>query len=361
MTNCWSTSTVVGMDDGASFLRNTDASISNCFNLSGDQVTKIDSLEMVNGALVWKLNGSSVDAEPIWYQKIGTDAHPRLFTGDVVYYYGGEYMNEKPVVELNSYAYALESASDAEKATISYALMSPAKAAKINFYAGGTKVHSEELAGDDLTVGTHSVEVLNKNLGEVGTEITFDVEVTSIGVKEASRVKSPTEGGRYLANAVRSMAFNDNTESTAFGTIYVVEPKTSRDELTGTQKTGGISDDKLQGLFAFTPTFEPILAEDGTPGFKGGLTYEGGVKVYDDNAQYERERNLSFHWFFSFHICKDPLRKPRMLDSSHGSVHPQPVGFSFFQSAERHQHRLHIGFIIGSAVYISLIVRCCKN
>ena len=287
ITNCWSTSAVVGMDGGKPFYRNDDTVISNCFNLTGEQATKLDSLETVNGALTWKLNGSSVDAEPVWYQKIGTDAHPRLFTGDVVYYYGGEYMNEKPVVELNSYAYALESASDAEKATISYALMSPAKAAKINFYAGGTKVHSEELAGDDLTVGTHSVEVLNKNLGEVGTEITFDVEVTSIGVKEASRVKSPTEGGRYLANAVRSMAFNDNTESTAFGTIYVVEPKTSRDELTGTQKTGGISDDKLQGLFAFTPTFEPILAEDGTPGFKGGLTYEGGVKVYDDNAQYD--------------------------------------------------------------------------
>ncbi len=287
ITNCWSTSAVVGMDGGKPFYRNDDTVISNCFNLTGEQATKLDSLETVNGALTWKLNGSSVDAEPVWYQKIGTDAYPRLFTGDVVYYYGGEYMNEKPVVELNSYAYALESASDAEKATISYALMSPAKAAKINFYAGGTKVHSEELAGDDLTMGTHSVEVLNKNLGEVGTEITFDVEVTSIGVKEARRVNSPTEGGRYLANAVRSMAFNDNTESTAFGTIYVVEPKTSRDELTGTQKTGGISDDKLQGLFAFTPTFEPILAEDGTPGFKGGLTYEGGVKVYDDNAQYD--------------------------------------------------------------------------
>ena len=151
--------------------------------------------------------------------------------------------------------------------TVKYTLNSPARAAKINFYAGETKVYTEELAGDDLAKGSHAVEVANSNLGAAGTEITFDIEVTSIGVKENSQVKAPTESGQYMSNAVRSMAYNDNVESPSFGTLYVAEPKQS-----GTG--AGMIDygnGKPAGIYAFDPQFEQILAADSTPGFTGGL------------------------------------------------------------------------------------------
>ncbi|MCR4921910.1 MAG: hypothetical protein K5945_09460, partial [Bacteroidaceae bacterium] len=213
---------------------------------------------------------------------------PQLFKGGTVYLYAGEYSNNAPVIELNSYAYNIDTNSDADKVTVKYTLLSPAKAAKINFYAGDTKVYTEELAGDDLLKGEHAVSVANSNLGAVGTAMTFDIEVTSLGVKETARIKAPNERGKWLANAVRSMAYNDNPESKNFGQIYAVEPKLGRDALSMGVKTGGISDEKKVGLYAFTPDFDLINAEDGTPGFLGGLDEfnTGGVKVYDSNAIY---------------------------------------------------------------------------
>ena len=288
LTNCWSTAIVQGYDAGKPFYRHDDTVVENCYNLTGEQATAMTWDQLKRGDITWSLNGSQSE-DPIWFQNLATDTVPRLFTGDVLYRYAGEFTNEKPVIVLNSYAYGIDTNSDKEQVTVKYTLNSPARAAKINFYAGDTKVYTEELAGDDLTMGDHAVSVANTNLGAEGTAITFDIEVTSIGVKETSVVKAPTETGQYKSNAVRSMAYNDNTESPTFGTLYVAEPKQG-----GTGE--GMIDygnGKPAGIYAFTPQFDQILAADGTPGFTGGqrlgVREDGtaGLKVYSSNAVYD--------------------------------------------------------------------------
>ncbi|MCR4921877.1 MAG: hypothetical protein K5945_09295, partial [Bacteroidaceae bacterium] len=187
---------------------------------------------------------------------------PQLFKGGTVYLYAGEYSNNAPVIELNSYAYNIDTNSDADKVTVKYTLNSPAKAAQIDFYAGDTKVYTEELAGDELTQGDHAVEVANSNLGEVGTAITFGITVESIGVLEAAPV-----GESMKFWSPYGMAINNNPESQTFGVALVLESATHAGH------TGYISDQRKnnQGIYAFTPQLESIPASDGIPGFTGGI------------------------------------------------------------------------------------------
>ena len=300
LTNVWAVCKVKGYAADLAFVRHSTSDVttlSGCYALltndegtvlSETDVTNVNAETLKSGSLTWSLNGSSSE-NPVWFQNLATDTVPRLFTGDVLYRYAGEFTNEKPVIELNSYAYGIDTNSDNDKVTVKYTLNSPARAAKINFYAGETKVYTEELAGDDLAKGSHAVEVANSNLGAAGTEITFDIEVTSIGVKENSQVKAPTESGQYMSNAVRSMAYNDNVESPSFGTLYVAEPKQ------GGTGAGMIDygNGKPAGIYAFDPQFEQILAADSTPGFTGGLVLgkyadgRTGLKVYGENAVYD--------------------------------------------------------------------------
>ena len=267
--NCWATCTVEGHDDGKPFFRHDDTKVENCFNLTGEQATKMTLEQLKSGEIAYRLNGSSSE-NPTWFQTIGTDTIPRLFEGDIVYFYNDEYTNEKPIIELNSFAYALQSASNENEATILYTLNSPAKAAKIDFYAGETKVYTEELSGDQLTAGNHSVSVANSNLGETGTEITFKVSVESIGVLTASAV-----GESVKILSPYGMAINNLPESKTFGTALVSES-------TAQDTTGFVSDARegREAIYAFTPQLESVQANDGIAGFTGGLTFnsEGPLK-----------------------------------------------------------------------------------
>ena len=263
-TNCWSTGSISGNDAAGQFYRNADTQLSNCYDIFGEQsgISKLTDDMLRSGTFTYNtLNGGSSE-NPIWFQKLGTDTIPRLFTGDIVYKYAGEFMNEKPVIELNSYAYDVKTASDENSATVYYTLNSPAKAAQIDFYAGETKVYTEELAGDDLTQGEHSVTIENSKLGEKGTAITFNITVESLGVLEAAPV-----GESMKFWSPYGMAINNNPESSTFGIALVSESATHPNA------SGYISDQRKdnQGIYAFTPQLESIPAADGIPGFTGGL------------------------------------------------------------------------------------------
>ncbi len=283
-------SEVYGKTSGShTFSRNPDnATITNSYYMTPIEVaagTKIDVAQMKSGQMAYLLNGSQSD-EPVWFQTIGVDTIPHLFTGDVVYYYGNEYQNRKPVYELNSYAYNIKTGSNAEAVTVEYELNGPAKAGEIRFYNGTEIVYTEALTSDFLTEGAHSVSVANSKLPAAGTKLTLDVKIEGVGAEIAHQI-----GGSYKTWSTQGMAINNAPESAGFGTLYALEsygqgaPKNSIWGV-GTDHTGYISDNKLTGLYAFTPTFEQINAEDGTPGFKGGLDYTGktyinGTNVYD--------------------------------------------------------------------------------
>ncbi len=61
------------------------------------QATEVSAERLASGELTYQLNnqgenGSQLE-NPVWFQTIGTDATPRLFTGATVYYFGGRYTN----------------------------------------------------------------------------------------------------------------------------------------------------------------------------------------------------------------------------------------------------------------------------
>ncbi len=235
------------------------------------------------GSICYTLNGSQSD-EPIWFQTLGVDSVPHLFSGDVVYYYLSNYHNIAPVTELNSYAYNIQTASNKDAVTVSYSLVGPAEKGEIRFLNEAKEVvYTEPLTTEGLTVGAHEVTVANTNLPAAGTKLTLEVEVTGIGAVIGKQV-----GDSYDMWAPFALDVNNTPASPGFAQIYVLEsiapdaPK-SNSYGAGTSHTGYISDDKLTGLYAFDGSFAQINAADGTPGFTGGLNYtENGVYINDD-------------------------------------------------------------------------------
>ncbi len=90
MTNCWSISEV-----SANMASNTclgryggnGVVINNCFTVNGNQGTVVPAGAEKTGQLCWLLNGESGE-NPVWFQKLGTDAMPTLTGSDVVYMVG---------------------------------------------------------------------------------------------------------------------------------------------------------------------------------------------------------------------------------------------------------------------------------
>ena len=285
ITNCWSTAEVSGNDSGKPFYRHDSTVTSNNYNQYGQQANSISDNDLKSGKLTYNLNQGETE-NPVWFQNLaeeGGDPHPMLFGTDIVYLYQSKYTNEKPTIELNSYAYGIETASSADNVTVTYALNANAQAAKINFKKGDEVVYTQELAGDELSMGKHSVTVENSNLPEAGTELTYDIEVTSFGVAEAFRIKAPTESGTYSFWRPYSIAVNTNPESKRFGDMYVTESGYDN-----TTTSGYHSDKRHNGLFAFDPEFKAIEAEDGIPGFQGGLDMQtAGIQVLDGTEAFE--------------------------------------------------------------------------
>ncbi|MGN1255873.1 MAG: hypothetical protein ACI4UA_01780 [Bacteroidaceae bacterium] len=271
----------VGTNDSYTWARNPDnLTLTNSYYLTPFATpsgTQTSEEKMKSGELCYLLNGKQSD-EPVWFQTLGTEAVPHVTPGATVYYYGGEYINEKPQIELNAYASSVNVSSDAEKVVVTYQLNAPAKEGEIRFYNGTDIVYTETLTSGNLTTGVHQVTVANTSLPAAGTTLTFDVKVTGFGSKDPARV-----GETYKVYRPYGMAVMNDTESRAFGTIYMVESEADATAYgEGTSSTGFVSDTKRSALYAFTPTFEQILAADGTPGFKGGI--EDGQRVVVSNS-----------------------------------------------------------------------------
>ena len=276
----------VAADGGHTWSRNPDnCTVSNSYYLKayGDAAGTQTTMEkMKSGEICYALNGNSSE-DPAWFQTLGTDSVPHVTPGSTVYFYNQEYINERPNIQLNSYASNIKLQSDAEKVVVSYLLNAPAQEGEIRFYNGTELAYTETLATGDLTTGSHSVTISNSNLPAAGTKMTFDVKVKGFGSKDPARV-----GEIHHTYSPYSMAVMNDPESPAFGNIYVVESYDNKAVYgEGTASTGYISDVKRSALYMFNPLFEVQKAADGTPGWKCGD--EEGEPVLAVNSVKDRD------------------------------------------------------------------------
>ena len=221
--------------------------------------TLVSEEQLASGEVTWKLNGSTGD-DAHWFQTLGAEPTPHLFGGDVVYYYGGQYTNDKPNPQLNAFAYNLDAKLGGDKVVVSYDLNAEAEAVKVNFYDGETLVYSADADEEDFAAGSHSVTVDASNLGSNPAGLNFEIAVTGKGSLDVLRV-----GDVYKVWAPYGMAVNNNPASKGFGQVMIAETWAEQ------YPDGYISTEKSGALFAYDQDFKPINAADGTPGFYGGL------------------------------------------------------------------------------------------
>ena len=199
-------------------------------NCTVDNVFYVETLGSANGTLTtaeqlasgettYKLNGSKSD-NPAWFQTIGSDATPHLFDGAIVYYYGGQYINEEPNPQLNAFAYNLEASLAGEKVTVEYSLNAEAEAVNVNFFDGDALVYAADADENGLTIGKHSVTVDASNLGADPTALNYEVVVKGKGSLEILKIgESISVGSPY------GLAINNNPASKNFGQILFTETR----------------------------------------------------------------------------------------------------------------------------------------
>ena len=232
--------------------------------------------QLASGEICWQLNGSKVE-DTHWFQTLGKDATPHLFGGSLVWKNGNEYQNTRPNIQLNAFASNLSVATNAEQVAVLYTLNAEAKSGAINFYAGDELKYSHVLKGGDLKAGGHEIAIDNSLLNvPAGTKLTYALEITAMGVKEPARI-----GEGYKVNSPYGLAINNTPASKGFGQIYVAESRPLE------KGTGSICEEKPGALFAFDATFQPINAEDGTPGFYGGLDIKDNKNVITISGDYK--------------------------------------------------------------------------
>jgi len=238
--------------------------------------TKATDAQLASGEICWNLNGSKAE-DAHWFQTLGKDATPHLFGGSLVWKYGEAYQNSRPNIQLNAFASNLSVVTNAEQVCVLYALNAEAKSGAINFYAGDELKYSHVLKGSDLFAGGHEIAIDNSLLGvAAGTKLTYALEITAIGVKEPTRI-----GEGYKVNSPYGLAVNNAPASKGFGQIYVAESRPLE------KGTGSICEQKPGALFAFDANFQPINAEDGTPGFYGGLDIKDNKNVISISGDYQ--------------------------------------------------------------------------
>jgi len=231
------------------------------------------------GELTWLLNGSSAQ-NPHWFQTLGKDEMPKLFEGSIVWRYGNDYLNSRPNIQLNAFASNLSSATNSDQVVIAYTLNAEAKNGAINFYAGDELKYSYVLKAGDLMAGGHEVAVDNSLLGvAAGTKMTYALDITGVGSLVPTKI-----GDGYAVNSAYGLAINNVPSSKGFGQLYVAESR-PLDKLDAAK--GFISQEKPGALFAFDSNFQPINAEDGTPGFYGGLDIKGNKDVITISGSYQ--------------------------------------------------------------------------
>ena len=251
-------------DNSRTTCRGSKATLTNVFvtqYFREAEGTLVTDEQLASGEITYKLNGSQSE-DVAWFQTIGTDATPCLFDGPTVYYYAGKYINEKPNIQLNAFAYNLDAKKVGDNVIVDFDLNAEAEGVEVNFYDGETKVYTA-VSNDVFTAGAHSVVVPVSDLGvEDAMTLNYEVAVTGKGTLEVTKMGSYKVWGPY------GMAINNNPASKNFGQALLAESWV-QDYVNGNNvyHTG----DKVGALYAFDPDFQPINAADGTPGFYGGL------------------------------------------------------------------------------------------
>ncbi|MCR4921231.1 MAG: hypothetical protein K5945_05925, partial [Bacteroidaceae bacterium] len=88
ITNCWSSATITGNDEGLPFFRPAGTA-KNCYNLTGEQANKMTMEQLKSGEICYKLNGG--EAENVaWYQTVDVDEHPVLDPTHGKVYWSGD-------------------------------------------------------------------------------------------------------------------------------------------------------------------------------------------------------------------------------------------------------------------------------
>ncbi len=238
--------------------------------------TQVKTEALKTGEVTWLLNGETADGA--WFQTLGVDTIPHLFSGDRVWKSAGEYQNEEPVVELNAYAYGVDAETDEESVYVYYNLNANAEAVEVLFYNGDELVKA--VTSDGIEKGAHGIQVANSDLGESGASLTYKVKVTGIGSKDVVKIgESEVIGNPY------GLAVNTNPASVNFGQLLVTESRPT-DQRYSSYKPGS--------LVAFDADFQPINAVDGTPGYYGGLEIDGEQPlVISSNYQFDL-RDVTF-------------------------------------------------------------------
>ena len=249
-------------DNSRTTSRGTKATLSNVYvsqYFREAEGTLVTADQLASGETAWKLNGQTGD-NAHWFQTLGVEATPHLFGDDVVYYYAGQYTNEKPNPQLNAFAYDLDAKLSGSNVNVTFKLNAEAEAAEVRFSNGYTKAVEGE-----LTAGAYRVSVPTSELGSDPTALNFEIAVTGKGSLDVIRVGEPFKvWGPY------GMAINNNPESKGFGQVLIAEsyPTESKDPKY-------ISCEKNGAIFAFDADFQPINAADGTPGFYGDIPNAG--------------------------------------------------------------------------------------
>lgn len=270
----------VNADGCNTISRNPDnCSVNNVFyvtQLGNASGTKVADSQLASGEVCWKLNNEKAD-DAHWFQTLGKDATPHLFEGSLVWKNGDEYFNSRPNIQLNAFASNLSTATSTTQTVVAYTLNAEAKSGAVNFYAGGELKYAYVLKGGDLLAGGHEILVDNALFGvPAGTQMTYDVDITGVGAVVPTKI-----GEGYKVNSPYGLAINNAPASKGFGQIYVAESRPLE------KGEGSIAEQKPGALFAFDATFQPINAEDGTPGFYGGLDIKDNKNVLSISGDYK--------------------------------------------------------------------------
>lgn len=162
---------------------------------------------------------------------------------------------------LNPFAYALSSSlsEDGATLTVSYSLNAEATAVSVVVLDGEEVVKTVPCEG--LAAGEYTVEVPTEGL-PAGKDLTWKVEV------QGTSVEAPTQHETlYSLYHPSSVDIDNNPENPTFGLILANEAMHEVKD-----KSGYLSSGYGAGIYAFTPSFEPILNGE-EAGFNGGITF----------------------------------------------------------------------------------------
>lgn len=164
--------------------------------------------------------------------------------------------------------------------TVNYTLNADAESGAIKFYnAGKTAVKAVDLAGDQLTKGTHAVEV---SIEDLEANAAYGFTITTTGAKIDAVKEVFSDFGAGMAHQYWSpygVACDNDPMSKHFGRVLITESQANQGDTYFT-KAHGVG----AGLYEYDPQGNPVV--NGANSTKYGYnpfqwvhaTYEGGAK-----------------------------------------------------------------------------------